>query len=279
MMGTNAMTAASALKDPLKVMIVDDEPLARARLRGLVEATAEPRTEVVAEAGSASQAQAALREHNCDLMLLDVQMPGPDGMQLAAVLRELPAAPLLVFVTAHAEHALRAFELEAIDFLTKPVRRERLQATLQRAALRQAERQAMRLQSPHTLPASADEFLTLTERGRLLRLPLDDVLYVKAELKYLTVRTASQCLVMDGSLSELEQRWGERFLRVHRNALVARSAIRELEHRSSAADDAGADGQAEDGAGWAVRVAQTQEWLAVSRRQMAAVREALSRQD
>jgi len=265
----------------LKVLLVDDEPLARLRLRGLLEACGEPRAEVVAEAGTASQAQAWLKEHGCDLILLDVQMPGPDGLQLADALRQRPVKPAVVFVTAHAEHALRAFELDAIDYLTKPVRRERLQAALARVAERLAERAAARerREAPEAAAGGEPGLITVNDRGRLLRIPLAEVLYFKAELKYLTLRTATQSLVMDGSLSELEQRLGPRFLRVHRNALVAREAVRELERHACDDEEGGAEAGGSGGSGewgWAVRIAMVDEWLAVSRRQVAAVREALA---
>lgn len=263
----------------LKILIVDDEPLARLRLRSLLEACSEPAAEVLAEAGTASQAQQWLREHGCDLILLDVQMPGPDGLQLADAIRELPVRPAVVFVTAHAEHALRAFELDALDYLTKPVRRERLQAALARVAQRLAERAAA--QAARQQDESEQAFISISDRGRLVRVPLADVLYFKAELKYLTLRTAAQSYVMDGALSELEQRLGERFLRIHRNALVAKSAVRELERHAPSNTSFGeldAAEPSEAGEGWAVRIASVNEWLAVSRRQVAAVREALAAQ-
>ena len=245
----------------MNVLIVDDEPLARLRLRTLLGDVAQPVTEVVGEAGSTAQALDWLASHDCDLVLLDVHMPGDDGTQLAAALRQRTRPPAVVFVTAHAEHALRAFELDAADYLTKPVRRERLQAALQRAA-----------QRLHSRPAAAvddTQVLVISERGRVLRLPLDEVLYLKAELKYVTLRTASRSYVIDDSLSDLEQRLGPRVIRVHRNALVARSAVRALERRALPGDDEGPE------IGWAVQVAPSGEWLAVSRRQVAAVREAL----
>ncbi len=256
----------------LRVLLVDDEPLARMRLRGLLEACVDPHAEVLAEAATAAQALAWLKDHACDLLLLDVQMPGLDGLQLAEALRERELRPEIVFVTAHAEHALQAFELEALDYLTKPVRRERLQAALQRVAQRLSERAAAK-QRREAQDAAAP-MIAINDRGRLLRIPLSEVLYFKAELKYLTLRTAGQSYVMDGSLSDLEQRLGDRFMRVHRNALVARDAVRELQRH--ACDEA----DAADGAeiGWAVRIATVNEWLAVSRRQVAAVREALAAQ-
>ena len=275
------MTAA------LRILIVDDEPLARLRLRGLVDAIAEPRCEVVAEAATGSQAAAWLRDHGCDLVLLDVQMPGADGLQFADGLAERVAAghavPLVVFVTAHAMHALRAFELDAIDYLTKPVRRERLQAALARATQRLAERAAAQAQQPaqpgDKPTALESDFITISDRGRLKRVPVAEVLYFKAELKYVTLRTASESHVMDGALSELEQRFGDRFLRIHRNALVAHWAVRELERHAPThfGDLDGSDtGEAADS--WAVRIVHVDEWLAVSRRQVAAVREALAGQ-
>jgi len=261
--------------EPLKVLIVDDEPLARMRLRSLVEACTEPRAEVVAEAGSATQAQHWLRDHACDLVLLDVQMPGQDGLQLADALRDRGAqglsVPAVVFVTAHGEHALRAFELDAMDYLTKPVRRERLQAALARVAQRLAERSAAQSKPP--LEAAEAGVIVVNDRGRMLRIPLAEVLYLKAELKYLTLRTAQQSLVMDGALSDYEQRLGDRFLRVHRNALVAKAAVRELQKHAAAP---GEEEGGEAAEGWAVRIALVDEWLAVSRRQVAAVREALA---
>lgn len=251
---------------PLRLMIVDDEELARLRLRGLVQACPQPRADVVFEAAQAQQALAWLAHHRCDALLLDIHMPGRDGLQLAAELRRQADAPAIVFVTAHTEHALRAFDLEAVDYLTKPVRRERLQAALQRIADRLAVRRGL----PPRAAGEAPPVLVVSERGRIVRVPVDAVLYLKAELKYVTLRTADHSYVLDDSLAELESRLGDRFLRVRRNTLVARRAIVALERR-------GVVGEGEDDGGdaWAVRIAPLDEWLAVSRRQLAAVREAL----
>ncbi|MCZ8111442.1 MAG: LytR/AlgR family response regulator transcription factor [Betaproteobacteria bacterium] len=247
----------------MRILIVDDEPLARQRLRGLVEALAGGdgglQVDGVAEAADADAAVAALQAEPADLVLLDIQLPGRDGLRLAPALQALPRPPLVVFVTAHGEHALRAFELQALDYLTKPVRRERLQAALQRAVQQLA---LVRGVQPPVVP---EPVLVLSERGRVLRLPVREALVLKAEQKYVTLRTAQQTFVLDDSLSDLERRLGPGFVRVHRNALVAVTAIRELQPHALG----------DEGDGWAVRVAPLDEWLAVSRRQLAAVRSAL----
>jgi two-component system response regulator AlgR len=254
---------------PLRVLLVDDEPLALLRLRSLLQDCAEPETEVVGEAGDAARAMSVLRDTACDLVLLDIGLPGLDGLRLATALRALPRPPAVVFVTAHAEHALQAFELDAADYLTKPVARERLRSALRRVS------QRLRATDPDRTVAPADTtpVLVVSDRGRLLRLPLPEVLYLKAELKYVTLRTPKHSYVLDDPLSDLEQRLGDSFLRIHRNALVARHAVRALERRVVDSADTGSGSAAVET--WAVRVAPVDEWLAVSRRQLAAVRETL----
>jgi two-component system response regulator AlgR len=244
---------------PLQILVVDDEPLARSRLRTLLGDCRQPAAVVAAEAGNAAQAMEHLRRQPFDAALLDIHMPGADGLALAQAMRGLEQPPAVVFVTAYAEHAVSAFELEAVDYLTKPVRLERLQAALQKV-----ERRLQQALGGAALPEP--EALVIQDRGRTERVPLSEVLYFKAELKYITVRTASRSYILDGSLSELEERHGALFLRIHRNALVARRAVRALEKH----DDP------EEGEGWAVRLNGIDETLAVSRRQLSAVREALS---
>jgi two-component system response regulator AlgR len=245
--------------DTLQVLIVDDEPLARARLRALLGDCRAPQALVAGEAGSAVQAVALAQRVPADVALLDIHMPGANGMRLAQALRELPRAPQVVFVTAHTEYAVQAFELEAADYLTKPVRLERLQA-----ALRKAQRILQNQRGPDA-PSDAAEYLVISERGRVLRVPLADVLYLKAELKYVTVGTAQRQYPPDGSLNQLEEKYPGRFIRIHRNALIARHAIRELVRHNDTAE----------GEGWAVRLMGIEQPFTVSRRQIGALRAAL----
>ena len=188
------MTATTSLTRRLQVMVVDDEALARARLRTLLGDCQQPAVDVVAEAGNASQAMELLRGHRVDVVFLDIHMPGADGLMLAQTLKTLPQPPVVVFVTAHAEHALQAFDLEAADYLTKPVRLERLQMALQKA-----ERLA-HIPSGLGGAFASDEVLVIQERHRTERVPLPQVLYFKAELKYITVRTAARSYILDLSL-------------------------------------------------------------------------------
>lgn len=243
----------------LRVLVVDDEALARARLRTLLSDCSEPWADVLAEAANAAQAVSALQREVFDLVLLDIRMPGRDGLTLARDIAELAVPPAVVFVTAHAEHAVQAFEVEAQDYLTKPVRLERLQQALQKV-----ERT---IQSRRWLePDKDEEVLLIQDRGRTERVPLSEVLYLKAELKYITVRTTSRSYILDASLSELEERHAAQFMRIHRNALIARRAVRALERHFDP----------EEGDGWAVRLNGIDELLAVSRRQLGAVREAMA---
>lgn len=263
--GTEALAAAPRA-GPVKVLIVDDEPLARLRLRGLVETCPEPRAVVVGEAGEGAEALRLIDLHAPEVVLLDVVMPGGNGLKLADELRRRPGAPWVVFVSAHAEHALRAFEVEALDYLTKPVRRERLQAALLRVVQRRALAPAV---------ADAGPVLVVSDRGRVLRVPAAEVLYLKAEQKYVTLCSLRGTWLLDDALTDLEQRLGAGFLRVHRNAVVAVSAVRALaRRRPDEADEPEAGAEPGEG-GWQLQVANG-DWLSVSRRQLPAVREVLA---
>ncbi len=250
------MTESTAAHGVLRALVVDDEALARARMRTLLSDCKAPAVQVLGEAAHAVQAMEQLQHQTFDVVLLDIHMPGADGLALARMLQTLPTVPALIFVTAHAEYALQAFELEATDYLTKPVRLERLQAALQKVERR------LVAQGVVLAGVAQEDVLIIQERGRTERVTLRQVVYFKAELKYVTVRTAARSYILDGSLNELEAKYPQQFLRIHRNALIARSAVRALEKHY----------EAEDGEGWAVRLDGVDELLAVSRRQLSTVR-------
>lgn len=262
MMDSKPAPPPAGARPALRTLIVDDEALARQRLRTLLGDCRAPAAVV---AGEAEEGEAALKQIDSlplDLVLLDIHMPGIDGVELARVLHRREQGPAVIFVTAHAAHAVTAFELDAVDYLTKPVRGERLQQALQKAERSLKERRVARGEAPPV------ESLLIHDRGRAERIPLSEVLYLRSEHKYITVRTATRSLIMDGSLSDLETRYADRLVRVHRNTLVARAAIRALDRHD--------DG--EDGEAWALRLAGLSDLIVVSRRMLPAVREAFREQ-
>jgi two-component system, LytTR family, response regulator AlgR len=257
----------------LTALIVDDEALARSRMRTLLGDCKQPTCSVAGEAVDAMQAMAMLRSTPCDVVLLDIHMPGADGMQLARELRSIRPELGIVFVTAHAEHAVAAFDLEVVDYLTKPVRLERLEKALAKAL---QKKELLPQLNKGLQPNTTQEVLIIQDRGRTERVPLAEVLYFKAELKYVTVRTASKSYILDGALNDLEARYGEHYLRIHRNTLVAKRGMRALERYVARAGERDDDDEAADVEGWAVRLRGVDDALLVSRRQLAAVRAAIA---
>ena len=245
---------------PLRVLIVDDEAPARRRLRELLDdCTNAVPLRIVGEAGSGREALTLLGTTAADLVLTDIHMPDMDGIELARHLLKLPVPPVLIFTTAYHEHAIAAFEVHAIDYLVKPVRVQRLLSALDKVPrLRPLSDNKL-----DRLPSAARRFLSVTERSRVVLVPLEEIVYLKAELKYITIRTAEREYLLEESLTRLEDEFGLRFVRVHRNCLVARDAIRGFERRVSA------DGDAH----WEVLLRGVTEVLPVSRRQQHIVRE------
>ncbi len=205
----------------MKVVIADDEPLARERLRGLLQDVGG--IEIMAEAADGTEALHACAEHAPDLVLLDIAMPGIDGLEAARHLAAFEPRPAVVFCTAYDAHALSAFEAEAIDYLVKPVRAERLAAALERVRTFAAGRERATLDKPATR-----SHLCARLRGSLRLIPLEDVHYLQAEEKYVIVHHARGEDLIEESLKSLEDEFGERFVRIHRNCLVARHEITEL---------------------------------------------------
>jgi len=190
----------------MRVLIVDDEPLARMRLATLLDEC--EGVELAGSVGDGEAALAALADLQPDLLLLDINMPGLDGMALAARLAGR-ARPLVVFCTAYENHALHAFELAAVDYLLKPVRLERLREALQRAGKRLAE-----------VPRAATAWLHARVRDEQVRVALDEVICLLAEEKYVCVRHAGGELLIDESLRQLEDAYPGQLIRLHRNCLV-----------------------------------------------------------
>ncbi|WHZ20029.1 MAG: Autolysis response regulater LytR [Rhodanobacteraceae bacterium] len=190
----------------MRVLIADDEPLARARLAALLRDC--DGAEVVASVGDGEAALAACAETRPDLLLLDIAMPGLDGLDVARRLAVLPDPPQLVFCTAYEQHALEAYELRAADYLLKPVRIERLREALARAqALRQRK----------SSPAAT---LLAQVHGAPVRIPLAEMLYLTADDKYVTVHRAAGEVLVEQSLKAIEEMFPDRFVRVHRGCLI-----------------------------------------------------------
>ena len=186
-----------------------------------------------------------------------------EGIERAGHLQKLPAPPAVIFTTAYDDYALKAFEVNAIDYLLKPIRAERLLAALKKA-------RALTPDSAQALRDAADKprsHLSVHERGRILLVPVGEIVYLKAELKYVTIRTAEREYLLEESLTRLEQEFAHDFVRIHRNCLVAKDCIagfERVEHENN---------EGEPHAGWAVLLKGVSEKLPLSRRQYAVVKD------
>lgn len=245
---------------PLRVLIVDDEAPARSRLRDLLaDCALKMPLEIAGEAENGRRALDMLPGCDADVMLLDIRMPEMDGLEVAQHVQKLDEPPTVIFTTAYDAYALKAFEVHAVDYLLKPIRLGRLFDALSRARTITP----LRLDILRELKPEARTNLSVNERGRIHLIPVGDIVFLKAELKYVTIRTAEREFLLEESLAKLEQEFLGRFVRIHRNCLVAKDAIRGFER---AAD---ADGEGH----WAVVLDNITEKLAVSRRQQHIVRE------
>jgi two-component system, LytTR family, response regulator AlgR len=245
---------------PLRILIVDDEAPARARVRDLLSDLAEALpNEIVAEAVDGLQALDACAEHRPDVVLTDIRMPRMDGLELAQHLGRLAPPPSLIFVTAFDQYAVKAFELAALDYLLKPIRAVRLAA-----ALEKARHSVLRSDQLQILAPQGRTQLRSTERGRSLLVPVADIRFFRAEQKYVTAHTHEREYLLEESLNQLEQEFGELFVRAHRNCLVARKAIAGYER----GHDAGEEG----GESWLLLLHGMPEKIPVSRRQWPAVK-------
>ena len=241
----------------MKILVVDDEPPARARLKSLVDEL--QAGEVVGEAGNGAVAIEMAERSGADVVLMDIRMPGMDGLEAARHLSGMEHPPAVIFTTAYDSHALAAFEASAVDYLLKPIRRERLAAALTKA------RHLTRSQATDVSAAlgllGVRTHVSATLNGNLKLVPVAQVRFFRAEHKYVTARFPDGELVLDESLSALEEEFDGMFLRVHRNALVAIAHVRAL--------DRDAEGRQ------CVRCEGVPEGIEVSRRMLSQVRKAL----
>jgi two-component system response regulator AlgR len=242
-----------------RIFIADDEPLARQRLKALLtDIAGDYPHQLVGEAGDGVAALEKLASQPADILIADIRMPRMDGIELAHQLVGLERPPAVVFVTAYDEFAVKAFELAAVDYLLKPAKAARLLEALKKARrLAGADFQAF-------APAGRTR-LRVVERGTVLLVPVDAVLYLRAEQKYVTVRTAEREHLLEESLAHLETEFAGRFVRIHRNCLVAVDAVAGVVRAS----------EGDGGEHWALALEGVSERLPVSRRQWPQVKERL----
>ena len=258
-----------------RILIVDDEAPARRRLRDVLDDCREQFPLMIAdEAANGLEAIDIINKGGIDIVLTDIRMPVMDGLEVARHVAKMDAPPKLIFVTAFDQYAVNAFELNAIDYLLKPIRQERLLAALGKAiALKPAQADAI-AEAAH----AKRKHLSIHERGKIVLVPLEDVLYLKAELKYVTVRTVQKEFLLEESLTKLEEEFAGLFTRIHRNTLVAIKAVIGFEKvvdGGMEGDEGQSGSDKSDGGGihWAVVIRGIPERLAVSRRQQHVVKE------
>jgi two-component system, LytTR family, response regulator AlgR len=243
----------------LRVLIVDDELPARDRLQALVNEL--PGYDVVDMCSNGADALSKIAEKNPSIVLLDIRMPGMTGIEVARHLGALENPPAIVFTTAYDEYALEAFESQAIGYLLKPVRSERLAQALKHASRLRAP-QLLGLSTP-TAPLAARQHVAVRVRDDLKLIPVKDIRYFRADQKYVTVRHTRGEDLIDESLKQLEEEFERDFVRAHRSLLVAIAHVEILE-------------RAEGDEGFALRLRGETEPLAVSRRQLAELRKRLA---
>ena len=250
----------SSVDLPLAVFVVDDEAPARHRIKELLDdCSAQLSLELVGEASNGLDALEKLSVQHADVVLVDIRMPQMDGIELAQHLNKLDKPPVIIFTTAYDNYAIQAFEQHAVDYLLKPIRLGRLFEALTRA------RAAVPVKSEvlQELMPEARKNLSIQERGKILLIPIEKVLFLRAELKYITVRTVEREYLAEEPLGALEKEFAARFVRIHRNCLVAKDEIESFEK----VGEEGADSH------WTVKLKGLEERLPISRRQQHIVKE------
>lgn len=238
----------------MRVLIVDDEKLARDRLRELLNDIGG--YTVVGEAMNGTEAVEKVSALNPDVVLMDIRMPGMDGLEAAMHMMGMETPPSVIFTTAYDQHALDAFEVNAVDYLLKPIRKDRLANALTKAH-KLTIKQAREIHQARPEP-QARTHISVHLRGNIRLVPVPDVMFFLADSKYVVVRTANEEHLIEDSLVNLEKEFGDQFLRVHRNALVATQYIKGIEKSPTGT--------------WQVALKGSDKKLDVSRRHTAAVR-------
>ncbi len=253
-----------------RILIVDDEAPARRRLRDLLDDCREQFPLVIAdEAANGVEAIEIINRGGVDIVLTDIRMPVMDGLEVARHVAKLDSPPKLIFTTAYDQYAVKAFELNAVDYLLKPIRQERLLTALTKAvslkpALANAVAEAAQARRKH---------LSIHERGKIVLVPVEDILYLKAELKYVTVRTVQKEFLLEESLTRLEEEFPGMFTRLHRNTLVATAAVAGFEKVADDGEEEGENGGSSGGVHWVAVIRGVPEKLPVSRRQQHIVKD------
>ena len=213
----------------MKLLIVDDEHLARERLAGLILELDPGASITEAEHGLAALDK--VRQATPDIVLLDIRMPLMDGLEVAHHLTQLEKPPAVIFTTAYQDHALEAFDANAVDYLLKPIRKERLQQALQRThVINRTHITSLRTQDNVT---SSRSHLSAMVHGNLKLVPINDIHYLKAEQKYVIAAWPDGELLLDEPLKSLESEFHSLFVRIHRNALVALQYIDTLKKENN----------------------------------------------
>ena len=207
----------------MKILIVDDEPLARERLQRHLQELDSDYEIFQAENGLHALEQS--EQHNPELVLLDIRMPGMDGIETAGKLAQLETPPAIIFTTAYDEYALDAFDANAIAYLLKPIRKEKLDKALQSAKrLNRVQLQSMHVEENET----QDNYLSVRIHSGVRKIELDDIYYFQAEQKYVSVIYREGEVLIEESLKSLEARFSDSFIRIHRNALIAKKQLKAI---------------------------------------------------
>ncbi len=209
----------------MRIVIADDEPLARRRLARLLEEL--PNDQLVGEAANGEEAILRCSELHPDVLLLDIRMPGLDGIATAKELSKLEHPPAIIFTTAYDSHALSAFETQACAYLLKPIRLEQLQHAIEKAQRLNLAQLAILEQSDNT---KGRTHISVQVGGSTRLIPVSEIAFFRAEQKYVTLQKGNQQYLIEEPLKELEEEFKGQFIRIHRNALVALKAIAAL-HR------------------------------------------------